>query len=168
MLSRRHHALSIHRSRSQILSDFQRLNKNEDNMFNEMWSQEAVDGIVSKVSFSPLTIVKEYSVSLPVTPEKESADISLRRLFKEVARRQESDNKCPVTNCVKDVHHGVPCEKVKDEPPKTPPSQVMPQPEAPPPIKRRRASIMAPQDSKFQGKRLCFDALNTAFLYDSE
>ena len=150
---------SVHRSCSQILSDFQRLNKNEDNMFNERWSQEAVDGIVNKVSFSPLTIVKEYSVSLPVTPEKESADmaLSLRRLFQEVAHRQESDNKCPVTNCVKDVHHGKPCEKVpdgahpdwaetdyataqtyynsvflKDEPPKTPPMQVMPEPEAPP------------------------------------
>ena len=185
---------SVHRSCSQILSDFQRLNKNEDNMFNEMWSQEAVDGIVNKVSFSPLTIVKEYSVSLPVTPEKESADmaLSLRRLFQEVAHRQESDNKCPVTNCVKDVHHGKPCEKVPDgahpdwaetdyataqtyynsvflkDEPKTPPSQVMPEPVAPPPIKRRRASIMAPLDSKFQGKRLRFDALNTAFLYDSE
>jgi hypothetical protein len=44
----------------------------------------------------------------------------------------------------------------------------MPEPEAPPPIKRRRTSIMAPLDFKFEGRRLSFDPLNTAFLYDSE
>jgi len=76
-----------------------------------------------------------------------------------------------VPGCAKDVHHCKPCE------PKTPPSHVMREPEAPPPIKRRRTSIMAPLDSKFEGKRLRFDfsdgeqpsdPLNTAFFYDSE
>jgi hypothetical protein len=83
----------------------------------------------------------------------------------------EKSDKCPVPGCAKDVHHCKPCE------PKTPPSHVMREPEAPPPIKRRRTSIMAPLDSKFEGKRLRFDfsdgeqpsdPLNTAFFYDSE
>jgi len=165
----------------QIPSDFQRRNQCEDRVFSEMWSQEAVDGIQpcedfmlseiwsqqavdgieKSVSFSPLMVVKEFSVSLSVTPEK-NTNISLDSLFEEVARRQESDSKCPVPGCAKDVHHGKPCE------PKTPPSQVMREPDAPPPIKRRRTSIMAPLDSKFEGKRLSFDPLNTAFSYDSE
>ena len=69
----------------------------------------------------------------------------------------EESDKCPAPGCAKDVHHGKPCE------PKTPPSQVMREPEALPPIKRRR-TIMAPLDSKFEGKRLSVDP----FFYDSE
>jgi hypothetical protein len=97
----------------------------------------------------------------------------------------EGSDQCPVPSCTKKVHHGKPCKEevpegahpdwadadyaaaltyynsvfLKDEPPKTPPMQVMAQPEAPPPIKRRRFSIMEPLDAKFQGKRQRFDAL---------
>ena len=207
---------AVHRSRSsQIETQFQRF---LDDHFPDPVAE--LCGSIHKISLSPV-LSRKWSIDWAFEPTQRERSLSQESLdstvsdnsaatptsfatvstiteeFEESQRALEYDadeesKKCPVLGCVKDVHHGKPCEKVpegahpewaetdyataqtyynsvflKDEP-KTPPSQVMPQPEAPPPIKRRRASIMAPLDSKFQGKRLCFDALNTAFLYDSE
>ena len=147
------------------------------------WAFELSQGSV--VSDSAATPVSFATISTTTVDFEES-----QRALGYDADDEESD-KCPVPSCTKKVHHGKPCKEevpegahpdwaeadyaaaqtyydsvfLKDEPPKTPPMQVMPQPEAPPPIKRRRSSIMEPLDSKFLGKRQRFDPL---FLYDSE
>ena len=147
-------------------------------------SQESLESTVSNNSAATPT-----SIASTVTIEFEESERPL-----EYDADKES-NKCPVFSCVKiGVHHGVPCDKnvpedihceetnfkavdlwdtvifQQEEPLKTPPWEVKSeatQPEASP-IKRRRTSSMEPLETKFQSKRRRCDALNTAFLYDSE
>ena len=161
-------ALSVHRSRSsQTETQFHRY---LDNCFPEPVVEISLD--ILQISHSPARKPSnDWAFSLP--QEQPFFEESQRPLSYDEDNDDKSTNTCPV-GCGNDVHHGKPCES------KTPPK--MPAPEVPPPppptpIKRRRTS-MAPEDAKFEGKRLRFDVgiapyqpsapLNAAFFYDSE